>query len=290
MGKDILIYGGYNWLGYELMTNIIKYNLFTNIIIVDNLHNFLLKDNIKSKFDNYYHLYNVNIHLHNCNIKDKEELIKIYKKYNISCVLNNIKYNIYDSEQEKKDKLMGYKNIGSIHKNINIQNGYEMLYLCIIRMITHNKIYLNNLSGNHVENNILFNEIICKELNITENINTVEILIPDYIYGTKCNNFFKKLVNMFNCKAPLIIPDKKEYFFCLCDEDFISYILLIIENSKNKDLYELDVIGTFSYSHIINFIKKYKNSSLMRLIEYNNPDTSSVKIDNKLYKYILSLL
>ena len=102
MGKDILIYGGYNWLGYELMTNIIKYNLFTNIIIVDNLHNFLLKDNIKSKFDNYYHLYNVNIHLHNCNIKDKEELIKIYKKYNISCVLNNIKYNIYDSEQEKK--------------------------------------------------------------------------------------------------------------------------------------------------------------------------------------------
>ena len=254
MGKDILIYGGYNWLGYELMKNIIKNNLFTNIIIVDNLHNFLLKDNIKADFDNYYHLYNVNIYLHNCNIKDKDELIKIYEKYNICCVLNNIKYNIYDSEQEKKDKLIGYKNIGIIHKNKNIQLDYEILYICIIRMITHNKIYLNNLPNDHIKNNILFNEVIYKELNIVDNLNTIEISIPDYVYGNKCNNFFKKLVNIFECKAPLIVPDKKECFFCLYDEDLISYILLIMENPENKYLHDLHVIGTYSYSHITNFL------------------------------------
>ena len=51
MGKDILIYGGYNWLGYELTTNIIKNDLFTNIIIIDNMQNFLKKDNISGIFN-----------------------------------------------------------------------------------------------------------------------------------------------------------------------------------------------------------------------------------------------
>ena len=38
---------------------------------------------------------------------------------------------------------MGYKNIGSIHKNINIQNGYEMLYI----VKTHIHVYYLNGFG-----------------------------------------------------------------------------------------------------------------------------------------------
>ena len=177
----------------------------------------------------------------------------------------------------------GYRNIKSIHEQY-----FDGLYLCILKLITHNEIELNNLCKNLVEENIIFNEFIHKELDIVSNPSVVEITIPDYIYGYKCNNIFKKIVNIFNCKAPLIIP--KESFFCLYDEELISYILLIVMNIENKDLQTLNVTGCYSYSFIVDFIKKYKDISLMRLLYKDKEKNNSVKIENELYKYILSLL
>ena len=62
--KDILIIGGFNWLGFELTKFVINNNMFSNIIIVDVLKDFLLKDNkTKNQFDEYAHLdYGINDH------------------------------------------------------------------------------------------------------------------------------------------------------------------------------------------------------------------------------------
>ena len=89
--KDILIIGGFNWLGFEFTKIFIEKNKFSNIIIVDIFKNLLSKDNkIKNDFDNYAHLYNENIFVYNVNIKDKIRLENIYKKLNIEYVINNI--------------------------------------------------------------------------------------------------------------------------------------------------------------------------------------------------------
>lgn len=41
---DILIFGGFNMLGYQIVKMVIQDNLFANIII-DTLNEYLLKDN-----------------------------------------------------------------------------------------------------------------------------------------------------------------------------------------------------------------------------------------------------
>ena len=58
---NILIYGGFNWLGYYLTEYFITTNIVNNIVIIDNFQNVLMKENIRSKFDNFMHLYNINI-------------------------------------------------------------------------------------------------------------------------------------------------------------------------------------------------------------------------------------
>ena len=65
MPKNLLIYGGYNWVGFELIHNLLIENSFKHFVIVDSFQNRLWKDEIKTKFDEYRYLYNENIHLYN---------------------------------------------------------------------------------------------------------------------------------------------------------------------------------------------------------------------------------
>ena len=74
MPQNLLIYGGYNWLGFHVMDYLIQENTFTDFIIVDSFQNQLWKDNIRDKMDLYRHLYEVHIHLYAIDIKDKYKL------------------------------------------------------------------------------------------------------------------------------------------------------------------------------------------------------------------------
>ena len=108
MPKNLLIYGGYNWVGFELIHNLLIENSFKHFVIVDSFQNRLWKDEIKQSLMNI-DICNENIHLYNIDIKDGYKLENIYKKYNITHVINNIKYNMNDEYHEEKEQ--GFRNI-----------------------------------------------------------------------------------------------------------------------------------------------------------------------------------
>ena len=74
MHKNVLILGGYNWVGYNIIKALLKENSFTNFIIVDSFQNQLWKDSIKQSIDTYRYLYDENIFLFSIDIKDKYKL------------------------------------------------------------------------------------------------------------------------------------------------------------------------------------------------------------------------
>lgn len=252
--KNVLIYGGFNWLGYELTQYIIKYNVATNIIIVDNMKHHLTKDLIKEKFDNYAHLYNENLFLYTFDIGDTSRLTEIYQRHKIHVVINNIKYNIYDNDVDKSTILDGYKSIQTIHKIFGVSN-----YAYISRMYTHNKALLNNKCRNIVEDNLIHNEKIRK---ITQN-EGIEIIIPDYLFGTlkdKHNNIVVKLDNIFRSGSPFNIPN--ESFFCLYDEDLVEHVIRVTLQRDNDAMLEEMVYGPHSYKQLVKYMApSYKMSS-----------------------------
>jgi hypothetical protein len=264
--KNVLIYGGFNWLGYELTDIFIKGNMVTNIIIIDIMKHSLIKDNIRTKFDNYAHLYNENIFLYIIDIKDKESLLDIYNKHKIHIVINNIKYNIYDSTNERKNIKLGARNIKEIHEDLGISN-----YFYINRQYTHNKVLLNNQRRDIVEDNLYFNESISK---ISGDIGS-EILIPDYIFGNKKdkhNNIVIKIDYILKSHSPLFAPDGT--FFCILDDDLLIYILRTAFYKDVEELIDSRVIGPYTYHDIIEELKQNKLYKLK---------------DCKLKEYILSL-
>jgi hypothetical protein len=227
--SDLIFYGGLNWLGYAIFDEIVKSNKIIKFIIIDNFSNYLDKDNIKIKFDNYKHLYNVDLFLYNINIKDKDKLKDIYNQFNINYCIINIKYNIYSSFFENKDKINGYKNINNLNKTYNVSN-----VIGLIRTISHNCIYLNTLKKNIVEYNNNYNNIF---LNIFHN--SVILEIKDYVYGDKkdkYNNIIETINTIIRTKSP--IPFIHGNTFLTKDTDIINCILsFIIDKKKTKITY-----------------------------------------------------
>lgn len=264
--KDILIFGGFNWLGYELTKLFIEKNIFSNIIIVDNLNNYLSKDNrVKGKFDEYAHLYNENIFIHTINIKDKSELETIYKSYNIDTVINNIKFNYLSNKNERNDLLHGYANIIKLNDLYSIEK-----YIYLTRTYTHEKVLFNhNKIDNFLEENFVFNE---STFLINED-KGVLINIPDYIFGSKCydsNNFFYKLVNIIKIKSPIHIPQFEA--FCLYDNFLLMLIfeLIIIDRNDKytNETINANVSGPYRYIDMFNYIKLSNNIRIS--IDKNN--------------------
>lgn len=288
--KDILIFGGFDWLGYELTKLFIEKNIFSNIIIVDNFKNYLSKDNkVKSKFDEYAHLYNENIFIHTINIKDKSELEKIYKSYNIDSIINNIKFNYLSNESERNDLLLGYANIIKLNDMYSIEK-----YIYLTRTYTHEKILFNkNKIDNFLEENFIFNESVFL---INENKGLL-INTPDYIFGNKCynsNNFFYKLVNVVNIKSPIYITHSS--VFCLCDDILLMLIFkslfMDVDDSHSNEVINKNVSGPHQYIDILNCIK---TSNVIRsIIEKNNISNTDIipqdiNKNSLLGKYLQSL-
>ena len=137
MSKNVLILGGYNWVGYNIIKALLEENSFTNFIIVDSFQNQLWKDPIKQSFDIYRYLYDENIFLYSNDIKDKYKLEQIYQAHNITHVISNIKYNTNDVHM--MEKINGYHHIQKLNIKYNIQT-----FICIYRSITHNSFALNH--------------------------------------------------------------------------------------------------------------------------------------------------
>ena len=259
--RDILIIGGFNWLGFELTKLFIEKKLFSNIIIVDVLNNFLLKDNqVKRSFDNYAHLYGENIFLYNANIKDKDELVKIYEKHNIKSVVNNVKFNCHLTTNEKTNLLSGYANIASLNNLYSVRK-----YVYMTRSYTHEKLFFNRpKNDDFLEENLIFNE---NAFLVNENKGTL-INIPDYIFGNKCydsSNFFCKLANIVKTKSPVYIPRCST--FCLCDDlllIFISESLLTdVDDKYINEAINKNVTGPHRYIDIFNHFDSSTNQRII---------------------------
>ena len=290
--KDILIFGGFNWLGYELTKLFIEKDLFSNIIIVDNLKDYLSRDNkLKRKFDDYAHLYNENIFMYTINIKDKTELEKIYKTHNIGSVINNIKFNCSLNEDERNDLLHGYANIIKLNDSHSIKK-----YIYLTRSYTHEKmLFSRNKIDNFLEENFIFNESVFL---INENKGTL-INVPDYIFGNKCyfsNNFFYKLANIIKIKSPLYIPQSST--FCLCDNLLLMLIFeSLFTNIDDKCVNEAinqNISGPHRYIDIFSYFD-LTSSNIRTIIDKNDKKTHSEIIpqdisDDSLFgKYLQSL-
>jgi extradiol dioxygenase family protein len=290
--KDILIIGGFNWLGFELTKFVINNNMFSNIIIVDVLKDFLLKDNkTKNQFDEYAHLYEQNIFMYNINIKDKGELSEIYKKHNIKSVINNVKFKYNLSDTETIFLLDGYKNIVKFNDYYSISQ-----YIYITRTYTHEKLLFNlRKNDNLIEKNFEFNE---RTLLINENKGHY-VNIPDYIYGNKCydsNNILYKLTNIIKIKSPIYIPQCCAYFI---HDDLLLMIIFELlftetnEKNVNKVINE-NISGPHRYIDIFNFFQSTTNNNIAiieTVDEHYNPGIPPQDIieSSLLGKYIKSL-
>ena len=290
--KDILILGGFGWLGFALTESIIKNNLLSNIIIVDVLNNYLTKDNIiKSNFDNFAHLYDINIFLYNVNIKDKIRMEDIYKNHNIGYVVNNIKFNHLLSENDKKELLRGFVNIINLNKIFSVKK-----YVYLTRTYTHDKLlFASNVKDNTIEENFIFNENIY----LINEHNSVLVNIPDYIFGSKCyssNNVFYKIRSIFQTRSPLYVPQCS--LFCLCDEVLLCIIFeALFTDLNNKHIHTVidsNVCGPYRYIDIINRFKNVGNSKIIieQTKDIEKLDELSRKIDETslLGKYIQRLV
>lgn len=289
--KDILIFGGFNWLGYELTKMFIEKNIFSNIIIVDNLENYLSKDNkIKRQFDNYRHLYDENIFMYNVNIKDKEALDKIYEKHHIKSVVNNIKFNCHFTDDEKRNILDGYANIVKLNDTYSVSK-----YIYLTRCYTHEKIlFKQHKRLNLLEDNLIFNErtfLINKDKGHHVNL-------PDYIFGNKCydsRNLFFKLLNIINIKSPIYLLQCSAYF--LCDDLLLMliYELLItdIDEKRISEVINDNVSGPHRYIDVFNYFESSANirTVLAGDVEHSTPGIRPQHISESslLGKYLQSL-
>lgn len=200
---DIIVFGGFNWLGYEILNEFVKSRYIKNFIIVDNFSRFLERENIKDKFDEYRHLYYEDLHLFNVNIKDKEQLEEIYKRFNIKHCILNIKYNIYDSSSQIKDKFVGYGNINRLNGEFRVKD-----VLCIMRKITHNQFCLNNTNKDNVTMNQIFNNNMVDVFS-----NSYNLWIRDYLHGNKKD----KIHNDIHYKINNIVRSGSPIFYHNCD-------------------------------------------------------------------------
>jgi hypothetical protein len=243
---DIIIFGGFNWLGYEIVNEFVKSRYIKNFIIVDSFSRFLERENIKEKFDEYRHLYGEDLHLFNVNIKDKEQLEEIYNRFNIQYCILNVKYNIYDSNSQIKDKFIGYNNIKCLNNDFNVKK-----ILCIMRKISHNQFCLNNMNKDIVSMNQIFNNNMVDVFS-----NSYKLWIRDYLHGNKKD----KTYNDIHHKVKTIIKSGSPIFYHNCDiyltkdEELLDSVFTFIHFDERKSIV---VYEKTSYENIFNhYLKK----------------------------------
>ena len=243
--EDLLIYGGFNWVGYELINHFVSTKQIRHFIIIDNFSYLLDKDNIKNKLDEYRHLYNENIYLYNINIKDKEDIQDVYEQFNIKYVVNNIKYNIKDNSEIQKIKMIGYKNIKELNNKYNIKQS-----IILIREYSHNTILLNNQNKDFKILSKMFNNAL---INIFKNDFIVST--HDYVYGDlkdKHNDIFELLKRIYKSGTPFI-TDLQHNAYMVLDKDLIECIIKYLEENIQLNI----KITKINYEEILKSIKDY---------------------------------
>ena len=291
---DILIIGGFNWLGFELTKMFIERDLFSNVIIIDAMKDYLSKDNkIKRQFDNYAHLYDENIFMYNINIKDKDDLAKVYEKHNIKSVVNNVKFNRHFTHDDNKDILHGYANIVKLNETYSISK-----YIYLIQTYTHDKLLFKQQKQQQEQDRFLEENFVFNHSAFMINEDKGHLVnLPDYIFGNKCydsSNIFFKLANIVKIKSPLYIPCCSAYF--LCDDLLLMLIYeLLFTDINEKRVNEVineNVSGPHSYKDIYGCFQSKNNR-----IVFGEKDKSSeprvpdhnIEKDSLLGKYLHSL-
>lgn len=261
MHKNVLILGGYNWFGYEIIDTLICENSFNHFIIVDNFSNQLWKDNIKSKMDKYRYLYDVDIFLYNNDIKDQIKLNQIYEKHNITHVVNNIKYNIKD--EYIMEKLDGFKNVYECNVLYGIQ-----YYICFYRYITHNSFCFNHdINTDYVYMSNTFNHLAKTIYRDSSSLYIEEINLKDYVYGEKkdkYNEIISKYKRIIRCNSYCHIYDKS--FYIQRDVDILQRVYNILLNVNSTTVVPCH---QYSYKRLVDMIKDQLNPSSTIIDEDN---------------------
>lgn len=250
MPKNLLILGGYNWFGFELINKLIMENSFTNFIIVDCFENQLWKDDIKSKMDTYRYLYEENIFLYNYNIKEKDKISELYKYHNITHVINNIKHNIRNPYI--MDKIDGFEHIYKCNETYAIQ-----CYICMYRSISHNTFRFNHDRQDHVSTCNNFNHCVRTINHDNASIFCHDVCIFDYVYGEKkdkYNEIIQLYKNIIHSNAPCYIENCS--FYIQKDEDILNHVLDLLFQRKPKPI----ACDNYSYQELVETIQYYMSS------------------------------
>lgn len=262
MVKNILICGGYNWFGYELIRELLNENKFSNFIIIDSFQNVMWKENIKDKLDKFKYLFNMNIFIYSIDIKDNYKLEHIYNKHNITHVVNNIKYNILD--YYNSDKIQGYNNI------VNLNNKFKISqYICLYRYISHDDFALNNDNKEHVLISNKLNECLKKINESKKEILTYHINIVDYVYGMKKDKYNDILYILNN------IAKSSTNFNIHSKEIGLTYDKHLLNNVKDILNYDYqNILHNYlsNFNELYNITKYYMNKekNIVNNYEKNN--------------------
>jgi len=272
MPKNVLILGGYNWVGYNIIKVLLEENSFTNFIIVDSFQNQLWKDSIKQSIDTYRYLYDENIFLFSIDIKDKYKLEQIYAAHHITHVISNIKYNTNDIHM--MEKIDGYHHIQKLNIKYNIQT-----FICIYRSITHKSFGLNNDTSDHVTICDTFNNCVKTMVEpLKTKLKVHEIILYDYVFGNKkdkYNEIISMYQNIIKCHSPCYV--EKCNLFLQYDQDFLNTIEDKLLNKPSRSIRKwcypyLNLYETIYYEHIKECKHKDKlitdNTVLLDYIKY----------------------
>ena len=210
--KTILLLGGYNHIGTLTIENILENNSNYNLIIYDNLSCIMRYKHLNTIQQDYGYLQDDILDFIHGDIKDYSELHKIFDKYNIHYVINNVKYNPRDDYDKSILNLkIGYANILDLCKK------YDCKLVNIQREITHNSIYFDHkLEGDESSHSLYYIQLQNEMTNDAAQWISIKcIYYRDYIYDTYIDyssDVIQKLVYMEKIKTTPFYPNIYAWF------------------------------------------------------------------------------
>ena len=268
--KKIIITGSSGFIGFHVVENLLKNNY--EIIGIDN-HNNYYDPKIKIKRKKLLNKYK-KFKFFKIDIKDKNKLLSIFKKYKPSVTINlaaqaGVRYSFKNPQKYIDSNITGFTNILEIMKFLNLKN---FIYASSSSVYGDSKIFpfkenqdLNPL--NFYGQTKLLNEKIANIYKKNFNINTIGLRFFT-IYGPfgRPDMFIPKIIDKIKKGRTIELFNNGNHFRDFTFVGDVSNIILkMIKNINNKKLSNIyNVCNGKSYNikKIIKLIEKETNLKL----------------------------
>ena len=123
--KYILLTGGAGFIGFHVANQLIRTN--KKIIIIDNMNNYYDNNLKKNRLNELKKIKNKKFIFFKCDLTNKKQLEKIFKKYPISGVINlaaqaGVRYSINNPSDYFQSNLLGFFNLLEVMRRFKVLN------------------------------------------------------------------------------------------------------------------------------------------------------------------------